>query len=288
VPEATVSTIDRPVSFFGVLLGSSLLFVPGNRPDLMAKVGRSRPSAVALDLEDAVPAAEKEGARASVAEGVATIAQVAPVLVRVNAPRSPWFDDDLAAVRASRADGVIVPKLEVVDDARNARARLPGGDSSGVVIAGIETALGVAEARSLLAAGVDGAYFGAEDYVADLGGRRTDDGLEVLYARSRVALFARLAGIPAWDQVVTDFRDDAAFARDAELGRALGYTGKLCIHPAQVTLARRAFVPTDEEVAHARAVLAAAVSGVGVVDGTMVDEVHSRMARAVLDSAERG
>ena len=84
------------------------------------------------------------------------------------------------------------------------------------------------------------AYFGAEDYIADLGGRRTAGGEEALFARSRVALAARVAGVAALDQVVVDFRDDAAFERDAEAGRAIGYRGKLCIHPAQVPDRQRA------------------------------------------------
>jgi citrate lyase subunit beta/citryl-CoA lyase len=266
-----------------VSLGSSLLFVPATRPELAAKAARCRPGVVAIDLEDAVAVAEKDEARDRLAEAVGAAPADSTVLVRVNGPRSGWFEADLDAVAASAAAGAIVPKLEVPADTRRARRAL-GGDAA-VIIAGIETMRGVAELRTLLAAGVDGAYFGAEDYVADLGGRRTREGTEVLFARTQVALFARLAAIPAWDEVVIDFRDDAAFERDAALGRALGYTGKMCIHPAQVELTHTAFTATEAELAHARAVVAAAASGVGVVDGTMVDEAHAKQARRVLESA---
>jgi citrate lyase subunit beta/citryl-CoA lyase len=104
----------------------------------------------------------------------------------------------------------------------------------------------------------------------------------VLYARSQVCVAAYLAGLPAIDQVVTDIADDELFLADARRGQSLGYQGKMCIHPRQVGLAHQVFTPTPDEVAHAQAVLAAGAAGVGVVHGQMVDEVHVRMARAVL------
>jgi citrate lyase subunit beta/citryl-CoA lyase len=156
-----------------------------------------------------------------------------------------------------------------------------------VLVAGIETGLGVARARELLGTGaVTAAYFGAEDYIADLGGRRTPAGLEVLYARSEVALAGRLSTTQVVDQAVVALDDDGAFTADAEAGRALGYIGKLCIHPRQVALAHAVFTPTEAEVAAARRVVEAATgSGVAVVDGRMVDAVHVRLARQLLERA---
>jgi citrate lyase subunit beta / citryl-CoA lyase len=263
----------------------SLLFVPGGRADMIAKVGRAGADGVVLDLEDAVAAADKDAARATVVEALTTL-QVRDgtlVFVRVNAPGGPWFAADLAAVAGTRADGVVLPKLEHPEQlAAVAGHRL-------AVVGGLETALGVADARPLLAAGAGlgliGAYFGAEDYIADMGGYRTAANTEVLYARSQVALAARLAGIAALDQVVTAVRDDAAFRADAQQARALGYAGKLCIHPAQVALTHEVFTPGEAEVAHARAVLAASASGVGLLDGEMVDDVHVRMAHSTLARA---
>ena len=126
---------------------------------------------------------------------------------------------------------------------------------------------------------------GVSHFIADMGGRRTAEGTEVLYARSQVALAARLAGVSALDQVVTAVRDDDAFRRDAEQARALGYPGKLCIHPSQVALAHEIFTPSDAEVAHAHRVLEASEQGVGLLDGEMVDDVHVRMAHATLSRA---
>jgi citrate lyase subunit beta/citryl-CoA lyase len=261
----------------------TLLFVPGGRADMIAKVGRSAPDVVAVDLEDAVAAADKDSARRTAVEAVDALdAGGTVVLVRVNPPGSPWFADDVAAVASSRAAGVVLPKLERESDLGAVRAALPAG---AVVLAGLETALGVADCRTLLRSGVDAAYFGAEDYIADLGGRRTDRGDEVLYARSRVVLAARLAGVPAIDQAVVAVRDPDRFRADAVQGRDLGFQGKICLHPTQVEIAREVFTPSEAEVAHARAVVAAGASGVGVLDGEMVDDVHLRMAGALLERA---
>jgi citrate lyase subunit beta/citryl-CoA lyase len=143
----------------------------------------------------------------------------------------------------------------------------------------------VADARPLLAAEPQSVYFGSEDFIGDLGGRRTAAGTEVLYARSAVLLAAHLAGVPALDQAVVAVHDEDTFRCDANVGRNLGYGGKICLHPGQVPIAHEVFTPDAAEVAHAHAVLAAAGAGVGMVDGVMVDAVHVRMARDVLSRA---
>ena len=265
----------------------SLLFVPATRPDMVAKVERVRPDAVVLDLEDAVAPGEKDTARETAAE---TLSAARPgagtVLVRVNAPGTRWHDDDVRAVAdlvaAGHADGAVLPKYEDAGQLSSLRAALPDGAR---VVGGLESGLGVADARQLLAAGPDAAYFGAEDYVADVGGRRTAAGTEVLYARSRVCLYAALAGVASLDQVVTAVRDADGFRADAEQGLSLGFRGKVCLHPAQVTVAHEVFTPTAQEVEHAHRVLAAGEAGVGVVDGEMVDAVHLTLARSVLTRA---
>jgi citrate lyase subunit beta/citryl-CoA lyase len=151
--------------------------------------------------------------------------------------------------------------------------------------------MGVERARELLHPPVAVAYFGAEDFIADMGGVRTAAGTEVLYARSRVALAARLAGVLAVDQVVTRLDAEDHFLADAALGRAIGYRGKLCIHPAQVTLANRAFSSSPEELERARRLLAAYDDAVArgeaaiAFEGQMVDEPLARHARAVLAAA---
>lgn len=259
----------------------SLLFMPGSRPEMVAKIPRFAPDAAVVDLEDAVPPADKAAAREA---AVAALRDHDPgrtaMLVRVNRVGSPWFADDLAAVSELPGIGLVLPKYEDRADVDRVRERL-GRDIP--VIVGLETVRGVADCRYLLAAQVDAAYFGAEDYIADIGGRRTDENLEVLYARSQVCAAAFLNQVSSIDQAVVAVRDDARFRTDAARGRDIGYTGKICVHPGQVALAHEAFTPTESEVRHAMAVLRAAEEGgVAVVDGQMVDDVHVRIAAATL------
>ncbi|MBN9793373.1 CoA ester lyase [Pseudonocardia sp. TMWB2A] len=261
----------------------SVLFVPGGAPELLAKVVRSRPDVVVADLEDAVAPADKARARDTVVTALAADRPGAgTVLIRVNPPGTPWHDDDLAAAAGAAADGVVLPKYEDPGRLRAVRDALPSGAR---VVVGLESALGVADARALLAEGPDAAYFGAEDLVADLGGRRTAGGDEVLHARSAVRLAAHLARVPVVDQAVVAVRDTEGFRADAARGRDLGYHGKICLHPLQVRAAHEVFTPSADELARARRVLDAAGGGVGVVDGGMVDAVHIAMARGVLARA---
>lgn len=261
----------------------SLLFVPGTRPDRIAKALATDADAVVVDLEDAVSPADKAAARTHVAAALAELDHTKrprkrPLLVRVNPVGSPWFADDLEF--AAGADGVVLPKYQRASDLIELRDRV----GAMPVIVGIETALGVADSRALLSIeqSPQAVYFGAEDFIADLGGRRTRDGDEVLYARSQVCLAARVANIAAIDQAVVDLADDDRFRQDAHQGRALGYAGKICIHPRQVPLANAAFSPSPEELARAEAVLRASADGVAVFDGQMIDEVHIRLASQVL------
>jgi citrate lyase subunit beta / citryl-CoA lyase len=261
----------------------SVLFVPGNRPELAAKAVRSGADLIVLDLEDAVPPAAKDEARVRVGEAVATQGGAVPMAVRVNPPGTPWFDDDVAALPAALA-AVVVPKLDTA--ATLARVADAVGDRP--VVAGLETVRGVADARDVLRTPVTACYFGAEDYVADLGGVRTDTNHEVATARSWVAMAARMAGVGALDMVTLAFADDDRFHREAEEARSLGYAGKLCIHPAQVSLANQAFRPSDAEVAWAGRLLAAFDEAGGMTigfEGLMVDEVVAARARAILDGA---
>lgn len=271
----------------------SVLFAPGNRADLIAKLPRARPDAVVIDLEDAIPgtaeakAAARPVARAAARDLIAAAPHLA-VFLRVNAPHSPYFADDLAVLTPELA-GVVVPKLESAADVQRVAKALEAHDLNLPLLAGLETGAGVWNALEILREeAVTLAYFGAEDYTTDLGGRRTAGNLEVLYARSKVALAARLAGVAALDIVVTALNDEAAFRTDAEQGRALGYAGKLCIHPAQVALAHDIFGVTPAEAARARALLdaahAAAERGHGAFsfEGQMVDEPMLSAARAVL------
>jgi citrate lyase subunit beta/citryl-CoA lyase len=231
----------------------SLLFAPANRPDLYRKFPRLKADLFVLDLEDGTPPAERPTARINLQDGVreARGDRTGNLFVRINPAGSPDLEADLAAVNDSRADGIVLPKAEHAEDIASLRTQLP-------VIAGIESIHGVVNAVAIAASRcVVAVYFGAEDFAADMGARRTPDGMEVLYARSRVVLAAKTAKVKALDQVVLDLKDDALFRRDGTLGRNLGYDGKMCIHPRQIDLANELFAPTAAEIDHARRLVAA-------------------------------
>jgi len=270
----------------------SLLFAPASKPDLLRKMPRSEPDGVALDLEDAVPPDGKVAAREHSRAVGAELAREHPelaVYVRVNPVTTAWFAADVRDGVAPEITGIVVPKLEAPEQLDTvADALAAAGLGHLHVLAGLESALGVERAGELLRPPVAVAYFGAEDYIADLGGVRTPESTEVLYARSRVALAARIADVPAIDQVVTALGAEEHFLADAAVGRSIGYRGKLCIHPAQVALAHRAFSPSPEELDRARRLLAAYDDAVArgeaaiAFEGQMVDEPLARHARAIV------
>lgn len=160
-----------------------MLFAPATRPDLVGKLARAAPDAAILDLEDAVPSTHKEEAREGAVELVAGLARTAPgltVLVRVNSVGTPWFTADVTAVLGTAAAGIVVPKVASAADVSQIAAALEPSGRGLAVVAGIETARGVSAVASILEPPVTACYFGAEDFAADMGGRRTKEGLEVL------------------------------------------------------------------------------------------------------------
>lgn len=280
----------------------SMLFAPANRMDFIEKMPRWQADASVIDLEDGTPHDAKVAARATAADGVGRLRAaglLGQIWVRVNAPASAWFEDDLQAAARMGIDGIVIPKVEDLATLARAEAILSDSEESRPVrparlIAGLETAWGVHRAVEIAQTGerVAAIYFGAEDFASDIGARRTAEGLEVLYARSQIVLAARLAGIAAIDQVVLEIRDPARFLEDAGVGRQLGYTGKMCVHPSQVELAHHVFTPSSEEADWSRRLLrayeAAERAGRGTIDfeGQMVDAPLLKRARAILAAYE--
>lgn len=274
----------------------SFLFAPASRPDVLMKLPRSGPDGVVMDLEDAVAPAAKPDARHHAREATQALRLDHPdlaIFVRVNPVGSEWFDEDLDGALSPGTTGVVVPKIESPADVARVAERLVELDLEELTIcAGIETVAGVMAAREVLASPVTVAYFGAEDYCADIGGVRTAEGTEVLWARSLVAAAARLGGVHLLDQVVTELDDEELFTADARMGRAIGYGGKLCIHPRQVEWANTVFTPSPDEVDQATRLVAAYEAAIAEgqaaasFEGAMIDEPLARRARALLDLAE--
>jgi citrate lyase subunit beta/citryl-CoA lyase len=280
----------------------SLLFAPANRHDLIDKFPRAGADRYAIDLEDGTPVAEKEHARSNLAAAVARLRAQdikGEVYVRLNEPGTRFYVDDILAAVATDIDGVVVPKLDDRQQLFPILHLLEHRDRKSsrpiAIMAGIESVKGIARVEELAAAHplLTSLYFGAEDFIADMAGRRTPAGTEVLFARSKVVLAAKLAQIVAVDQIVTDFRDEEQLRRDAMFARDLGYDGKMCLTPRQVPICNEIFAPSDSEVEYARQLVAAyekaAADGVGTFDfrGKFVDAPILKRARGVLFLAER-
>ena len=231
----------------------SLLFAPGNKRSILSKLPRSSPDASIIDLEDSVPTDEKTNARETARVMIPELSEKAKkmgLFVRVNAFGTEHFAEDLSIAISDDLTGVIVPKISSKEEADQISKSLSDFGFGGLpIMAGLETVSGLVNALDIAKhPQVKWCYFGAEDYVADLGGVRRADNREVLLARSQISQATRMGGIYAIDMVVSDFKDEKRFLEEAVEARSLGFTGKLCIHPDQVGLANKAFRPTEEEL----------------------------------------
>ncbi len=261
----------------------SLLFAPGDDEGKLVKALASDTDALVADLEDGVAAGAKDAARAVVIRVLSGEAGAVARMVRIN----PGSGSDLEAVGRLELDAVVLPKAEP-----QTLARLPVDGPP--VVAIVETARGLRASFELARDPRVGALFlGAIDLGAELGLEPRPDGLELLHARSRLVLDSAAARIAApFDGVHPHVRDLEGLEREAGLARSLGFGGKGCIHPAQVTVVNRAFAPREEDVEWARRVLAAYEEGVaggrGVVsvEGEMVDLPVVKRAQVILRSTE--
>lgn len=279
----------------------SLLFVPGNRPDMLDKALGLRPDLFVPDMEDSVPASEKRSARMCVSDHLSRLAETdRPVLPRVNAIGSALIDEDLAAVVGPHVYGVSVGKVGSVSDlavldAKLSRLETAAGLAPGSirVVAWLETAAGIVGAADICrsSARLAAVAFGAEDLTNDMEMPRHVDGGEnpaLAFARSSITLAARAAGIPALDTPFFGFRDPDGLERDCARARAAGFGGKFAIHPAQIDVINRAFSPSPQEVERAlrevEAFEAAEREGRGStsLDGQVIDVPVVERARKLL------
>jgi citrate lyase subunit beta/citryl-CoA lyase len=278
----------------------SKLFVPGVRPELFAKALAGEADALSFDLEDSVPAETKDVARAQVVQCLRSPAARASgktLIVRSNAPGSAHVAADLRALAGSGVDMINLPKVERVEDVLAAVALLERAESEhGVaspiqLLLTIETPRGLHRAAQLAAAHrrVAGLQLGLADLFEPLGiDRRDPANLHAALFELRVA--AGAAGVFACDGAFADLRDDAAFRAEARMARRLGYIGKSCIHPRQVSLANEVFRASADEIAMARRVVEAARLAAAegraafVVDGQMIDPPFVKRAQAMLAS----
>lgn len=246
------------------------LFAPGNRPDRAEKAIGLDADAVIIDLEDAVPLAEKEKTRPLVRE-VLDRNPGKRIYVRVNALTTPYYKEDLEAVVCQNLTGIILPMVESAEDIfKLDRLMTPLEKKAGINVGSLEvhsiceTAKGLQEIYSIASAKPENhpvtlVGFGAADYTLDLGINLTREGKELDYPRSRIPVASRAAGImpPLDTPWMIDLKDIDGLIADAQKAKAYGFQGKTVIHPNQIHPCNDVFTPTQEEIAYARKVIEA-------------------------------
>ena len=258
--------------------------------------------AMILDLEDAVSPMEKDSARILVRNYLRTHRQRNTFLVvRINATDTEYWKKDLAMILPEKPDAVMPTKvsgaamLKTLTQEMERIEKQAGVDTPVSLIPLIETAMGVENAMEIasFSSRIIGMALGGEDLTADLHCRRTKEGQEILYARTRLVCAGRAAGVDIFDTPFTDVNDIPGLEKDAEFAKGLGFGGKLVISPRHIDTVNAVFSPTQEEIDYARQVLAcirqARALGKGVVSlrGKMIDAPIVARAQQVVEAAKQ-
>ena len=284
----------------------SLLFIPGNNERFLKKSIKLQADILCFDLEDSVPSNEKEAARILVARFLASRQgdNDSFIYVRINSFDSGLVDGDLERIVMNGLDGIVLPKIgnseEVIQiihkiDAIVSKRNLTSGIR---IIPSIETARGVVNANSIASShkNVTALVFGVFDYLYDMNiDVEYDDFVSYNYARSKIPVDARAAGIDALDGIWQNVNDIDGLIKDAAIAKKLGYSGKTLIHPSHINPVHDIFRPTKKQIEWAKKVLAALqdtfekgnVRGAKLLEGKMIDAVHYKQAKAVISAAEK-
>ena len=281
----------------------SMLFVPGNNPKMMTSCGFFGADAVIFDLEDAVSPQEKDAARRLVHYALTNLVLGATEsIVRVNSTDTAMFRPDLEQIVPQKPSMIMLPKTSCAEDVLTLARELDrlecehGMEPGSIgVIALIETALGVENAYAIATASprVRALFLGGEDLSADLRCKRTKQGNEINYARTRLVCAARAAGVDVYDTPFTDVNDDEGIVRDAEYAKSLGFSGKSAIAPRHVRVINEVFSPSAKDIEYARLVFEAIrigkEQGKGAVSlrGKMIDKPIVERARQTLEIAKQ-
>ena len=284
----------------------SLLFIPGNNERFLKKSIKLQADILCFDLEDSVPSNEKEAARILVARYLASRQgeNNSFIYVRINSFDSGLVDGDLERIVMNGLDGIVLPKIgnseEVTQiihkiDAIVSKRKLTSGIR---IIPSIETAKGVVNANSIASShkNVTALVFGVFDYLYDMNiDVEYDDFVSYNYARSKIPVDARAAGIDALDGIWQNVNDIDGLIKDSAIAKKLGYSGKTLIHPSHINPVHDIFRPTKKQIEWAKKVLAALqdtfekgnVRGAKLLEGKMIDAVHYKQAKAVISAAEK-
>ena len=283
----------------------SMLFLPGNNPNMLINGNCLGADAVIFDLEDAVSPAEKDAARILVRNTLKYLDFTGiGRIVRINSIDTPFWQKDLDLILPYKPDLILLPKSGTAADIQQVDAYLTQQETAlglnpGTVglIALIETALGVEHAFSIATAAdrLKALFLGAEDLTADLGCKRTKEGSEIQYARTRLVVAARAAKIDVYDTPFTDVNDDEGICIDAAYAKSLGFSGKAAISPRHVDVINQVFSPTQAEIDYAYevmdAIALAKAQGKGAIAlrGKMIDApIVARAERTIAMAKELG
>lgn len=271
----------------------SVLYLPASNARALEKARGLPADAIIFDLEDAVAPDAKVSAREALTEAVADGYGRRAKLVRVNGPDTEWGAGDLAAAARMRADAILLPKVGSTNDVEAAARVLDAAGSDAAIWAMIETPAGVLEAAAIARAPrMSGFVMGTNDLAKELRCATRPDRAPLMTSLQMCLLAARAAGIVCVDGVYNGFRDAEGLRAECLQGRDLGMGGKSLIHPAQIEVANEVFAPSEDEIALARAQIAAYREaeaegrGIAVLDGRIVENLHVAQAEATLARAE--
>ena len=280
----------------------SMLFLPGNNPNMLINGNCLGSDAVIFDLEDAVSPAEKDAARILVRNTIRYMDfRGCELIVRINSIDTPYWQQDIDQILPQKPNLLLLPKTGSAQDVLTADAYITEvEDKLGLprntvgLMPLIETAIGVENAFAIASATkrVKALFLGAEDLTADLQCKRTKEGREIEYARTRLVVAARAAGIDVYDTPFTDVNDDEGIVKDATLAKALGFTGKAAISPRHVEVINQVFSPTQKDINYAyevmEAIALAKAQGKGAIalHGKMIDAPIVTRAQQTIAMAE--
>lgn len=279
----------------------SMLFLPGNNPNMIVNGGYLGADSIILDLEDAVSPDDKDAARKLVRNALRSVSfGKCEVIVRINALDTPYWEADVETIVPLCPDLIMPTKVSSAEYIRRLDEKLASVEAACGLPIGktrllplLETALGIENAFAIASASprIAALFLGAEDLSADLRCPRTKEGAEIAYARGRIVCAARAAGVEVYDAPFTDVEDLAGLEADARLAKGLGFTGKAVISPRHVDTVNEVFSPSAAEIAHAKEVFAAIEEakrqGKGAISlhGKMIDAPIVQRARLVLEAA---
>ena len=280
----------------------ALLYMPGDDRRKIEKSTTLGVDCICMDMEDGVAMNRKAEARAVIAQAMKELEfGSSERCIRINSIGSGLEAYDLAAALAAQPDSIVVPKVESAEQVKWVTERIEAFEaSSGLdagsihLLIGVETARGILNLKEIAEADIrlEAIIFGAEDYAASVGAKRTKESTEVLYARQVVVTACAANDLQAIDMVFIDFRDDEGLRLEAEQGAGFGFSGKQIIHPNQVAVVQEAYTPSAESIEYARRIVesfeASQREGKGAyaLDGKMIDMPLLRNAQKVLDRAK--